>query len=332
MKDTFNILGCAGGGLYGLCEILAIEQLEAAGQPVMARFDALGGTSAGAINTAPLAIGKPAAVVRTFYTEWAPRIFKPRPFDIEADLKFAPKYDHEQLTAALQTILMIDDAGGRRQATLRDCRTNWLGTSLDAGTKLPILFCSWMRSQTTRFGEIVGYDSPMEVWEMVIQSASAPTYFPGFETVARAGRVAVPAGGSPLLPGAVTRVAVDGGLTGANAVDSIMIHATRELANGSRVRMLSLGSGNTPVQTSGREMLNPSDFTVAKFVLGNLLGPGMKMAELGAWLALGHDYFHLEPTFPVAKSMDDLSLLQDIPPVMEALLAKNQATLAEFAA
>jgi patatin-like phospholipase/acyl hydrolase len=309
----FKLLSCAGGGFFGYGEILVLIALEKqAGVPAYKLFDGMGGTSAGAINTAPLSIGVPAATVAEFYTEWGPKIFKRDLLNIAEDLKLVPKYGNEVLTEALQSLLEItEEDGSKRQATLRDCKTRWLATRLNM-CGMPEIICSWLPTQVTPFGKIIGYDSPLELWQLVLCSAAAPTYFPGVQLG--------------------TEVFIDGGLTGANSPDATMLMFMESEAGDRQMKMLSLGSGDSKWDIRPDGMVKPSDLHAAMVILKTFLAAGVDLSNLQASVKLGNYYFHLSASYDPTFEMDDTDTgLVKIPEAVSALLATSQATLDEFA-
>ncbi len=313
--DNYNLLSCAGGGYFGYGEILILQELEKiSGKQSYQIFDAMAGTSAGAINTSALSIGVAASCVLDFYTKWAAKIFVSDGF--AAKLHLSPKYNSSELTAALKTILAIKDSNGNlRNSTLKDCKVNWMATALNMTTGLPTFFCSWLKSEDvivngTTLGSIVGYDSPLELWEIVLCSTAAPTYFPGEKF------------GS---------VYIDGGLTGCNSPDSILIDFVTDLSNGKQVKMLSLGSGDSKWTIDPESMITPSDIHVAFVVLNTFLAAGVDSSNVGAYMKLKNNYFHLSPYYDPNFEMDDIETGSvKIPEATKVLLDKYGKALSDF--
>lgn len=312
-SNQFKILSCAGGGFFCFGQALILAELERrSGKPVWQLFDAMGGTSGGAINTGLLALGVSAEKLATFYTQYAPLVFHKDYADIEADTGLAPRYDNTELINALKELTTMQTADGERLATLKDCKVPWMCVTLNVSTSQPELACSWCPSEETPFGKIIGYDDPREMWELILDSVSAPTYFKGVQQNGQ--------------------VYVDGGLTGNNSPDSMLCSIFTEMSAGKQIRMLSLGSGNAPWPWNGDEMINPSVITVAHFVLNTFLDCDVDSSNLAAFLKLRHNYFHLCPTYNPTFNMADVSTgLSRIPIAISDLIQKNQATLEEFA-
>ena len=315
-KNSFDILSCAGGGFFGYGEILIVQELEIlSGKNTYQLFDALVGTSAGAINTSILSIGVPASKVSEFYTIWGPEIFTNSIWDVKAKLKLAPKYDNTQLKLALQSLLQIDDNGTMRQSTLNDCKIRWAGSSFDMTLGLPTFFCSWMKSQRITIngmdvGNIIGFDSLMELWQIVLCSSAAPTYFDGVE---------------------IGNVFIDGGLTGCNSMDSISINLLSDQVSNKQIRMLSLGSGDSNWNIDPKSMIHPSDIRAAFVILQMFLSAGVDSSNFGAYMKLKENYFHMSPSYNPTFEMDDVTTgLVKIPLAIDTLLQSSRNVLLNF--
>ena len=317
-EKYFNILTNAGGGFFGYGQILVLEHIEKiTGKQIYQLFDAAGGTSVGSINTGPLSVGLKASQVKTFYTSWGPLIFKPNLLDIPARTTFAPKYDNVELKTALKTLLQIENPDHTfRQATLKDCKIKWLATSLNISKGLPTIFCSWLPSQKVKlgnstFGEIIGYDSKMEMWEMILCSAAAPTFFPGVK--------------------ANESVMIDGGLTGLNSPDSIMINMLEEFVGAKTMRMLSLGSGDSKWEISVKKMVKPCDLRAAAVILKTFLAAGVDSSNFSSYFKLKNNYYHLCPEYNPTFGIDDVETgLFRIPDAIAKLLFSNKELLNKF--
>ncbi len=313
MNQYFNILVCAGGGVLCYVEILIIAALEKlSGKPCWQLFNALGGTSGGAINTAPLAIGVPAATVATFYTKWAPLIFQRNYWNMAADAGAAPKYSNSELIAGLQSLLTVTGASGPRQATLADCKTRWMATAFDCVSGMPVVFDSGRKSQRTPFAIYIGSDSPIELWQIVLSSGAAQTYFPG---VALTGMVLI-----------------DGGNTGANAPGAMMKDLLRWQCGTKQMRMLSLGSGDSQWDFNAQAMISPSDIRAALSTIHIVFAAGVELSNAMCAEALANNYFHISPAYPNDPAIDDATpdALKILEAAAETAIKQNSAMLDEF--
>ena len=166
-EQTFKILSVDGGGFKGLYAATLLNELEKAHGLIAQHFDMLCGTSTGALIVLPLAAGKSAADIATFYKEQGPKIF-PSPGKIGSigqlirQVWHKSKYSNAALKAAANQIL-----GETRM--------------VDANSYLCIPAFDFIRSRPRVFK--TNHDSSLNrdnmlMSEVAVASAAAPMFFP----------------------------------------------------------------------------------------------------------------------------------------------------------
>lgn len=240
-KRVFRILSLNGGGIRGLIPCVFLEKLEAIlgnGKPLAESFDLIAGTSTGAILAAGLAVGMSPAQLRAIYTSFGRDIFPYRGrFNLDRlslilkDGLSAPKFSADPLKGILK-----DQKGFDQPLTTFE------------KTKLLIPFYDTVGRQTNFFktydptnsGGNYALTAPCQddpdfrnvpLWEAVLCSASAPTYFP-------AHRLVVPVNGKDK-----TLSAIDGGVAANNPVACAVADAVRMGFKPFEIFVLSLGTG-----------------------------------------------------------------------------------------
>ncbi|MBD2605242.1 patatin-like phospholipase family protein [Scytonema hofmannii FACHB-248] len=195
----FRILSLDGGGIRGIISALILQQvekeLEEKGTSLLEHFDMIAGTSTGSLLAAGVAIGKPIKDLIEMYEKEGETIFPYHGFwsvfnivkRAKIILKYglsSPKYDNEGLIKVLKKVLTING----KEVTLKDVGKN-------EGQEIPkpillILAYDTLYRNTTFFtnyydrkkarNELPWY-LKQPLWKICVSSASAPTFFPGFE-------------------------------------------------------------------------------------------------------------------------------------------------------
>jgi patatin-like phospholipase/acyl hydrolase len=228
---AFKILCLDGGGMRGVlsAQLLALieaELLQQTGKRIHDYFDLIAGTSTGAILAAGLALGTSSEQMMQLYLQKGRRIFpyqgywgyfSPQrlPLVLQHGLS-APKFSH----AGLESVLK-EQYGQRTLAELQHQTPKLLITAYDTMLRRPVIFKSW---------EAAWY-SQSKVWEAVICSASAPTFFPSY----------------PLQANGYSCSLIDGGV-GANNPSTCAIVAALKLGYTLKdLRILSIGTGESTI-------------------------------------------------------------------------------------
>lgn len=221
-KDqTFQILSLDGGGVKGLFSAAVLSQLESDLRiRVVDHFDLIVGTSTGGLIALALGLGLPLRDVVEFYVEDGPKIFRDPLRFATARRLWAPKFGADALGKALRRRF-----GG---ATLGESSKRLVIASYSLADDDVYLF-------RTPHHERLRRDYRVEMWQVGMATAAAPTYFPAFREVDRI----------PL---------VDGGVWANNPsmVGVIEAAGTLEIPV-QRIRLFSLGTSQ-PVKRAGRPL------------------------------------------------------------------------------
>lgn len=209
-----------------LLALIEAELLQQTGKRIHDYFDLIAGTSTGAILAAGLALGTSSEQMMQLYLQKGRRIFpyqgywgyfSPQrlPLVLQHGLS-APKFSH----AGLESVLK-EQYGQRTLAELQHQTPKLLITAYDTMLRRPVIFKSW---------EAAWY-SQSKVWEAVICSASAPTFFPSY----------------PLQANGYSCSLIDGGV-GANNPSTCAIVAALKLGYTLKdLRILSIGTGESTI-------------------------------------------------------------------------------------
>ena len=254
------------------------EQEKRLGVPTYKTYGMIGGTSVGSIIGAPLACGIPSEVVVNFFRVSAPNIFKGSLWRDMFRLRAAAKYPPQPLQDALTQML-----GSR---TLADCKTNCIFPAVDMITGLPVYFQSYGKSLRNETEIIVGPDSKTLLVDVCLASSAAQSYFPGHKV-------------GDLL-------CWDGGSSGFNAPDNLIISELEELNPLESISMVSLGAGETNWKYADCDMTNPSIARVLEATLAIAYGTPEITACWMARKRLGDRYVRLNP-FVYDSAIDDAS-------------------------
>ena len=254
------------------------EQEKRLGVPTFQTYGMIGGTSVGSIIGAPLACGIPAEVVVNFFNVEAPKIFKQRLWRNLTRLTAAAKYDSGPLIDALKRML-----GAR---TLADCKTPFICPAIDMRSGLPVYFQSWGQSYRDETEIVLGPESDTLLVDAIAASSAAQSYFQGH-----------PVG---------NLLCWDGGSSGFNAPDNLMLTELVENNPIESISMVSLGAGETNWKYADCDMVNPSITTVLEATLAIAYGTPEITAVWMARKKLGDRYVRLNP-FVADSAIDDAS-------------------------
>ncbi len=189
MIDPRPNIGLAidGGGIRGLIVARGLTALEAelGSTPLIdhPQIKVLAGTSTGALIAGGIALGLSAAEITTLYLKFAQAIFPPLPDWIPLPLQgllkniiglFKPSfYDNLQLKNLVRT--MIAQKTGNPDLTLRELRER-----LRPDQALLITTLDITERRTHFLKTYDEADGDWMLWEAVLASSSAPTFFPVF--------------------------------------------------------------------------------------------------------------------------------------------------------
>ena len=218
MSDPFYILSLSGGGYLGLYTIAVLAALEeASGVPIARRFDLIAGTSVGGIIALGLAAEVPAAQIKEAFERDGTSIFSERPatrgkLGALRDLArywCKPKYSSDPLR---QTVAGIVGA----QTRIGDLKHPVIVPAVNLTKGGPQLF-------KTPHHPDFSHDLKLQVTDVALATAAAPTYFPVAEI------------GNSLF--------ADGGLY-ANSPDLLAVHEAETFFERSEkdIHLLSIGT------------------------------------------------------------------------------------------
>jgi len=296
-------LALQGGGCLGYGQVLLLAQAEQRWNKSCSDvFDFIGGTSVGCIVGACLAVGIPATQIEQFFTVSAPKIFAGSWLNSIGSL-WGSKYSPAQLEIALQAIL------GTK--TLRDCKTNFISTSYDWATDRPVYFKSFEASYETPDFIVLGNDSDIMLWQVCRASSAAQTYFPAFKY-----------DGMTLM---------DGGNTGDNAPDMLVLCEMLENNSRKDVQLLSIGAGETIWTENPVSMINPSILRAGLATIKIVFSAGEDAQVYKARHLLGNNYYRLSPNLGDGIAIDDAQgCITKIPPAVNALFPAANSSLDVF--
>ncbi len=168
-----RILSLDGGGIRGVLTLGFLEHIE----EMLARennnpdfrlcdyFDLIGGTSTGSIIAAGLAIGMKASEIKKHYFELGTKIFGLKKGFFQYLFK-GVKYDNNPLEVALKSFF--------GDITLGD--TERIKTGLSIFTKRAETFSTWAIHNHPK-GKFYAQNKDWPLWQVIMASAAAPTYF-----------------------------------------------------------------------------------------------------------------------------------------------------------
>jgi len=169
-KKSFRLLSLDGGGVRGLLSAQVLANIEdylngrtGEAMPLGRRFDLLVGTSTGGLIALALAAGKPASAVLAFYETHIPKIFSPNRAHWLGSWLARPKYDVEELQAALESFF--------GDLTLQDLVVDACVVSVALQNAKPRLYkTGYLKRNAGRLGE--------KVVDVALATSAAPTFFP----------------------------------------------------------------------------------------------------------------------------------------------------------
>jgi len=271
-SKPFKILSLDGGGIRGVMSAQILQEVEQqifdkTGKKLHEYFDMIAGTSTGSILAAGIALGKDSKEIIQLYQDWGMKIF---PYQdlfawerIGLILKYglsAPKFSNEGLIEALKNQLVDQN---KNEVAIKD-----LGTPTQIpNTRKPTLLIpayDTLHRNTTFFtnSHPKTYTNPPEnpeptwgqrwyddtpLWKICVSSASAPTFFPGYELVDELEDQKVQA--QWRFPH------VDGGVSANNPALCAISHAiNHNLTDFKDISVLSIGTGETTEPYSFQEI------------------------------------------------------------------------------
>lgn len=272
-------LALQGGGVLGYGQSVILSNLEGvAHKPCAALFDLIGGTSVGSIIGAHLAAGISAQDLQGFFTSDAPKIFNGS-FLNEIEELAGAKYSAAPIEAALQERL--------KDMTLADCKTKFVATAYDWATDRPVYFRSYEKSQQGKNWIVLGYDSPIKLWQVCRASSAAQSYFPAYQYEGM--------------------VLMDGGNTGDNAPDMLVATDATDFADVKDIEMLSLGAGDTKWNENPQSMVNPSVARAGLNTIKIVFSAGESADVYKASKLLKGKHYRISPDLGNGYAIDDAS-------------------------
>jgi hypothetical protein len=270
-----------GGGILGYGQSVMLSELESGlNSPSSGLFDIIGGTSVGSIVGAHLALGIPASTCKQFFTTHSPLIFKKNWLSLISVL-WGAKYNSSIIEAKLQECL--------GDATLADCKTRFIATSYDWATDRPVYFKSFEKSSETKDWVVLGYDSPIKLWQVCRASSAAQTYFPAYKYQ--------------------DMILMDGGNIGDNACDMLVISECAQIAPLTEWQVLSLGAGDTVWKERPSLMVNPSAAVAGLATIKIIFSAGESSDVYKAYQILGDkNYLRVSPDLGNGYAIDDASV------------------------
>ena len=190
-----------------------------------------------------------------------------------------PKYSADSLERALQAKL-----GNNK---LSDCKTKFIATSYDWSTDRPVYFKSYEISSQNKNYIVIGYDSPILLWQICRASSAAQTYFPAFQYNGM--------------------VLIDGGNVGDNAPDVLVISEATSFSDITNIKMLSIGAGDTLWRESPSSMISPSLARAGIETINIVFSAGESSAVYKASRLLKDNYFRISPNLGNGYDIDDTS-------------------------
>jgi hypothetical protein len=214
-RSTKRILSIDGGGIKGVFPASFLASVEdSLRQPLASYFDLVVGTSTGGIIALGLGLGLSAKQILNFYVEHGPSIFRGNRLLRCMRRLGISKYSPAPLQKALEDVF-----GSRRLGESRK-RLVIPSFNLDSGD-----VHVWKTSHHPRLER----DYKVQVVEVALSTAAAPTYFPTHR-------------------GAAGMSLIDGGMWANNPVAVAIVEAIGILGwNPAALRVLSLGCTTTPL-------------------------------------------------------------------------------------
>jgi len=287
-----KVLAIDGGGVRGvipLCQLVALE--EATGQLTRETFDFVAGTSAGAVITAGIVAGIPAARILQLFNDLAGQIFTQWPWNLLKRIVPGYMYSTLQLNKVLRVQL-----GTAGCWTLNDTHHDLLITAVRLSDGKPWYFVPDNRKNSGRTGHL-------SLADCVTASAAAPTYFAPWlmpEDPAELGPGDTPIG-----------TLVDGGVSATgNPVYQACVEAfyyTGEYSPGETL-VVSLGTGRYLDRSRPRWIGGWLTWLLAEL----LRSPGEQQTEIVRRHFPDTPCYRLNPPLPVDIAVDSVSHLAQL--------------------
>jgi hypothetical protein len=265
MKPSMSLRG--GGGLdYGQAVFLAL--LEQRYGNLAQAVSAGAGTSAGGINLGFLALGMKMSELADFYVKLSPSIFHQDMLST-VGMAFGSKYNPDARQKALQSVF--------GDAEMGDLKIPCFFTAHSKSSGRNFFFQNYGSAYEDR-DEVIVTDPKVKLWEVIMATSAAPTYFPGYT-----------------LNG---EVLFDGGLTMLNDPSETLM---RDFP--STPRMLSVGNGWT------NWLISPEPNPGALNALSYFVAAALRAAEITSIYntkrELGNNHLLVNPNIGNGFEIDD---------------------------
>ena len=294
-------VGLQGGGCLGKGQTVAMAFLvKLIGKPLWQFFTAAFGTSVGAINAACIALGIDPT---HFFDSDAPVIFAHNWIDEVSEIVGA-KYNPAKLKACLQSVF--------GNARLSDCKIKFGATAFECSSGRVVHFSSWEPSSQNQFRIVVGPDSGIFIWQVLMASTCAQLYFPEFTFT---------------WNNMVFRCR-DGGNTAVNAPDILAYTKMTKLGN--PFKILSIGAGRPAwnFNFSG----DPGAIEVVNETIQIVFPASENQSIALSQELLGSNHYRLDAVLPQDFAIDDATTetfaLETA--AWQSTMTQNQSALSEF--
>lgn len=281
--STFRILTIDGGGIRGVFPAHILKKISTQlGGNLGDRFGLIAGTSTGSIIAAATALGISSETVIELYREQGPKLFTPRKTFWPNYLRqgFTSSYDHECLGRVLEGVF--------QKRKLKDVPRPLIIPATDIGNGGVHVFKSVYSPDFVR-------DPEVPVWQAVLASCSAPTYFDPLK----------------LDPYHLA----DGGLWANNPTLVAFVDAQRRLKiSPSDIKILSIGTGHSKVAygTAYREKWGLLNGWQGRRFIDFLLSLQAQSTHNTMGLLLGKRLLRLNFESDKELPLDDVSCIDDL--------------------
>ena len=241
-------------------------------QPISKLADSISGTSIGGILAILLSAGIPASRGVSFFSEFGPRIFK-KAHRLNPMGLFKPQYSDTVIEDILKGIL--------EHKTLSQTAIPVVVPSFDIRGHSPLFFKT---SDAKRDREC-----DYELWEAARATSAAQTYFPAFQM----DRMTL----------------IDGGNIANNPAACLYAEMKREYPL-DRIRILSIGCGNTQNKSNKREMDRAGKWGAVRNLVTTfdvLFSGGPEVVDYQMSILLGNDYLRLDPVLTSDVTLDGVT-------------------------
>jgi patatin-like phospholipase/acyl hydrolase len=180
---------------------------------------------------------------------------------------WGPKFSLAPLVASLQTLL--------GNAKLSGCKTDFMAIAFDCHAGDPVKFKSW------------DIQTDYMLWQICAGSAAAQTYFPAF----------------PLDD----MMLIDGGNTSSNAPDVSLFMNSHRKFGAENIRMLSLGTGDSPWDMDWKAMQSPSPLRALAATVKIEFEASSDDVVEDAQAGMGPAYYRIQPPLSTNPGLSDAS-------------------------